>query len=153
MGISVGNGPRGRRKSLDADLNLVPYIDLLTCMIAFLLIAAVWTQLSRLQVQQRGQGEAGDETAPLQTRLAVLVHEQGFTLIVGSEQRPLPATPGHDTTALTGELRRFKVDHPDKLDVQILSDDAIKFETLVKVMDAALSAGFPSISLQDAAVP
>ena len=39
--------PSGKsgKKALDATINLVPFIDLLSCCIAFLLITAVWTEL------------------------------------------------------------------------------------------------------------
>ena len=57
MAVVIDGGGGDRKKPLHAELNLVPYIDLLTCMVAFLLITAVWTQLARLEVQQKGQGE------------------------------------------------------------------------------------------------
>ena len=57
MGVSVDTGGKGGKKSVNADLNLVPYIDLLTCMVAFLLITAVWSQLARLEAHQKGQGQ------------------------------------------------------------------------------------------------
>src|SRR2546426_11669284 len=57
---------KGGKKPLDAQINLVPFIDLLSCCISFLLITAVWTQLARMDVQQKGQGAAGstDEKPP-----------------------------------------------------------------------------------------
>ena len=45
---------KGGKKALDAELNLVPFIDLLSCCIAFLLITAVWTQIAGLQVASSG---------------------------------------------------------------------------------------------------
>src|SRR5271168_4330259 len=42
----------GRRKSLDAELNLVPFIDLLSMCICFLLMTAVWMEIGALQVKQ-----------------------------------------------------------------------------------------------------
>ena len=51
-----GGGGKRKKKSLDAVINVVPAIDLLSCCIAFLLFTAVWTQISRLQVQQLGTG-------------------------------------------------------------------------------------------------
>ena len=60
MAVSIDGGGGDRKKPLNADLNLVPYIDLLTCMVAFLLITAVWTQLARLKVGQRGPGTADE---------------------------------------------------------------------------------------------
>ena len=73
MAVSIDGGGGNRKKPLNAELNLVPYIDLLTCMVAFLLITAVWTQLARLKVDQRGEGtiEGGALNDPF--RVAVVV--------------------------------------------------------------------------------
>ena len=154
MSVSIegGGGGRGRRKDVDADLNLVPYIDLLTCMIAFLLITAVWTQLARLEVAQKGQGEASGTDEEAKTKIAVLVHATGFAVVVDREQRPVPLLRGaYDYQTLTKELKALKVTHPDKSDMQVLSEDQIQFDTLVQTMDVAMAAGFPAISLLDAA--
>jgi biopolymer transport protein ExbD len=151
MGISVENSGRGRRKSLNAELLLVPYIDLLTCMVAFLLITAVWTQLARLEVRQKGQAE--DETTERErpTKLAVLVHDEGFVIVADEDQQPVPRAAGaYDYGAVAGELKKIKALHPDKPDLQIVSQDAIPFDILVKTMDAAMSSGFPDLSLLDA---
>ena len=45
---------KGGKKALDAEINLVPFIDLLSCCISFLLITAVWTQIAGLQVASSG---------------------------------------------------------------------------------------------------
>ncbi len=149
MGVSVDNGPRSRRKSVNAELLLVPYIDLLTCMVAFLLITAVWTQLARLEVQQKGQGQA--EGIEDSRKLAVLVHADGFALVDGDTQKPIPQSHGeYDYAALASELKALKAKFPDQIDVQVISEDTIKFEILVKTMDAAMTSGFPNISLLDA---
>jgi biopolymer transport protein TolR len=43
MGVSLpGGGGGGRGKSQNFDLNLVPFIDLLSVLITFLLVTAVW---------------------------------------------------------------------------------------------------------------
>jgi len=150
MSVSVQAG-KGGKKSLNVDLNLVPYIDLLTCMVAFLLITAVWTQLSRLQAQQRGQGQAGEETPPeLQTKIVVVVGQEGFSLVVGQDQTPIPKKGSdYDFEKLAAELKKAKDTHPDKNDIQVASEDQIVFDTLIRTMDTALSARFPDISLID----
>ena len=58
MGASVGGAQSGRRKSLDAEVNLVPFIDLLSMCICFLLVTAVWIQIGSLQVKQSHGSEA-----------------------------------------------------------------------------------------------
>ena len=147
MAVVIDGAGGDRKKPLHAELNLVPYIDLLTCMVAFLLITAVWTQLARLEVQQRGQGDADARALVDETRIAVAVHGDGFNLIVKDEQKPMPL----DYARLEDELKAVKRLFPDKSDVQIISEDPIHFDTLVKTMDAVMSAGFPAVSLLDAA--
>ena len=140
-------GPRGRKKPMEEGLNLVPYIDLLTCMIAFLLITAVWTQVARLEVSG---GPQGDREVDLeQTSMTVMVATDGFNLLVGPDRQVFPRLPqGHDFAALAGALARVKSAHPDKDDAVVASEDRIDFGTLVATMDTVLAAGFPAVSLQ-----
>jgi len=152
MGVSVESGNKGGKKPLNADLNLVPYIDLLTCMVAFLLITAVWSQLARLEAHQKGQGQAGEDTPPEKVfKLVVLVNADGYNLVADQDQQPIPKRGDqYDVEKLGAELKKMKESHPDKNDIQVASEDAIKFETLVKTMDVALTARFMDISLIDA---
>jgi len=108
MAVSIDGGGGDRKKPLHAELNLVPYIDLLTCMVAFLLITAVWTQLARLRVDQHGQGP-GEEGVSDAFKIAVVVHDDGFNLIVGNDQKPLPTKAGElDYATLATELAAVK---------------------------------------------
>jgi len=152
MSVSVETGGKSGKKSVNADLNLVPYIDLLTCMVAFLLITAVWSQLARLEAHQKGQGQAGEDTPPEKVfKLVVLVNDSGFNLVADQDQQPIPKKGDvYDYEKLGDELKKIKETHADKTDIQVASDDSIKFEILVKTMDTALSARFPDISLIDA---
>lgn len=150
MSVSIGPG-KSNKKPLNAELNLVPYIDLLTCMVAFLLITAVWTQLARLSASQKGQGQAGEETPPeQQVNIVVVVNQEGFNLVVSQEQTPIPKKgEQYDFEKLGVELKKIKDAHPDKNDVKVASEDQIKFDTLVRTMDTALTSRFPDISLID----
>jgi biopolymer transport protein ExbD len=151
MGVSVDSGNKSGKKPLNADLNLVPYIDLLTCMVAFLLITAVWSQLARLNIHQKGQGQAGEDTPPEKVfKLIVLVNGDGFNLVAEQDQQPIPKKgESYDFEKLSDELKKIKDGHPDKTDIQVASEDTIKFETLIKTMDAAMTARFPDVSLID----
>src|SRR5512138_1771090 len=75
-------GGRRKKKSLDAVINVVPAIDLLSCCITFLLYTAVWTQISRLQVMQLGTG--APEPAATEQKPTLLVTlamgERGFNV-------------------------------------------------------------------------
>ncbi len=66
---SIGGGSgfgSGKKRSLDAEINLVPFIDLLSMCICFLLMTAVWTQLGSVQVKQ-ANGTDAVATAPQKT--------------------------------------------------------------------------------------
>src|SRR3954469_19154884 len=107
MGVSVDSGDKSGKKSVNADLNLVPYIDLLTCMVAFLLITAVWTQLARLEAHQKGQGQAGEQDQPpeKQLKVVVVVNKEGFNLVADTDQQPIPKNgTGYDYEKLGAEL-------------------------------------------------
>ena len=151
MSVNVESGNKTGKKSVNADLNLVPYIDLLTCMVAFLLITAVWSQLARLEAHQKGQGQAGEDTPPEKVfKLVVLVNDSGFNLVADQDQQPIPKKgDSYDYEKLGDELKKIKDTHADKTDIQVASDDSIHFEILVKTMDTALSSRFPDISLID----
>ena len=58
---SIDTGGRGK-KGLNAELNLVPFIDLLSMCICFLLMTAVWVQIGVLDVKQGiGTSKGGPE--------------------------------------------------------------------------------------------
>lgn len=61
VGGNAGGGS-SRRRSLDADINLVPFIDLLSMCICFLLMTAVWTQINTIPVKQSHGTEAAAPT-------------------------------------------------------------------------------------------
>jgi biopolymer transport protein TolR len=147
--MSVSIDPQGKpgRRSLTASLNLVPYIDLLTCMVAFLLITAVWTQLAQLKTSQRGPGTDGDQTPPA-TKIAVMVGTDGVNVVVNTDREVVPDKNGQvDWTALGGLLKKLKGQFPDLDDVQIASEDSVLFDRLTGVMDTTIAAGFPGVSV------
>ena len=49
-----------RGRSVDFELNLVPFIDLMSTCISFLLITAVWTQVSMIQIGSSIYGKKTD---------------------------------------------------------------------------------------------
>jgi biopolymer transport protein ExbD len=54
-GIDVGGGHGGRR-SLNMEIPLIPFIDFLLCLVAFLLVTAVWSQMARINADARVPG-------------------------------------------------------------------------------------------------
>lgn len=78
MAFISATEPPGKR-SVDRELPLVPFIDFLLCLVAFLLVCAAWTEHARLGA---GADVPGREELPatLQQTLHVSVQERGFEL-------------------------------------------------------------------------
>ena len=153
MGVSIQTGGKGNKKPLDAELNLVPFIDLLCCTISFLLITAVWTQLSRINVSQKGEAPMAEQTEPPppSIKITVVIDDTGYKLSTGQgDMVPIPKKDGtYDMGALREKLTDLKKSHPDKNDVHVASEDSVKYEYIVQAMDVCLDAKFQDIGLTD----
>ncbi len=142
----------GRKKNIE--LNLVPFIDLMSVLITFLLITAVWTQVSMIQIGSSLYGKKSD-TQPAPTPppnadvvLKVDVKEMGYVLTVGRQVISLPmVNEQFDEAGLVAQLQRVKQLYPEKVDAVVSVADAIPYEQLIKAMDNCLSAGFSAISV------
>ena len=145
---------KGGKKSLDASINLVPFIDLLSCCISFLLITAVWTQLARIDVTQKGGGAAGsseEKPQEKQVQLTLFIDKDGYTFAKSTgETVSIPLKNGEYDLGRLGEvLANAKREHPDKNDITIKSDDTVIYNKIIATMDVTLSSKFPDIGLAD----
>lgn len=149
-----GTGKR-KRKALDATINVVPAIDLLACCITFLLYTAVWTQISRLQVQQFGSGAPEPvQTEPQKTLIVTLaVGERGMNLSTSgglSVDIPPERIGGEvkqDYRALDERLKSLKSQHPDAAAVTVAAEDTVSYGDLVHVIDTCMGQGLVSVSV------
>ena len=76
---------KGGKKALDAEINLVPFIDLLSCCISFLLITAVWTQIAGLQVSSSGGPPEPQQKQEQTVDLKLLLTDKGYQLTMPVE--------------------------------------------------------------------
>jgi biopolymer transport protein TolR len=151
-----GGGKR-KKKALDANINVVPAIDLLSCCISFLLFTAVWTQISRLQVQQLGTGAPDPVQAePAQKALAVTlaIGERGMALAVGDATFDIPSlgrtsegVVSQDLKGLATRLKSVKSEYPDQANIIVSAEDTVPYGDLVHVIDACLAAGLIQVSV------
>ncbi len=152
-----GGSGKKKKRSLDAVINVVPAIDLLSCCISFLLFTAVWTQISRLQVQQLGTG--APEPPPTDAQKALLVTlamgERGFALSTSSGLSiDIPAlgrgAAGEirfDLKGLGEKLKQLKSDYPDASAVTVSAEDTVSYGDLVQTIDACVGAGLAAVSV------
>jgi biopolymer transport protein ExbD len=171
--IADSGGSRGK-KALDAELNLVPFIDLLCSLISFLLATAVWTQIARLELKQ-GNAAPPDPSQPppvdqKQADLRVEVHEKGFTIVENNKvEIPIACTTNqctkitteknkdgkdeemvassYDYVALADKLKEEKGKFTDQKSLVVVVADGIPYSEMVHVMDVALIVGLDGISV------
>lgn len=78
------------KKHLDFELNLIPFIDLLSTCICFLLLTAVWLNVGSMNVKQAVGGQPAAETAKKPT-LWVFLGEKGDITFEAKDAQKLPA--------------------------------------------------------------
>jgi biopolymer transport protein ExbD len=161
-GIDVGSG-HGSKRALNQELPLVPFIDFLLCLVAFLLVTAVWSQMARINVDAKVPG-IRDEPSSAATpekelhvemrgeRKFQLVWKEGSTVIntIDVERKPVNIGSEGDyrypalAERIAAEwksngVHRAPVDA--KLDRAVLhTDNTTPFSDLVAVIDAVHEA-------------
>jgi len=124
------------------EINLVPYMDIVTNIIIFLL-ASVFNQvpLGTINVSSPtfgGGGGEGTEEKPT-LNLTVTVGNSGFTLAGSGGVMPaIPKLPSgdYDYGALTAKLTEIKKEFSDETKATFNADAATPYETVVKTLDA-----------------
>ncbi len=146
------NGQGGRKSNVD--LNLVPFIDLMSVCIIFLLITAVWTQVSMIQlgssVYSKKTSEEPIVPPPFsEVVLRVDVLPEGFRLLVGTDLQSIPklSDGSYNKDELVARLEKVKGRYPDKVDGVASVRDNVYYKHLVEAMDSFLIAGFPQVSI------
>jgi biopolymer transport protein ExbD len=151
--ISTGEGKSGRR-ALDHSLPLIPIIDFMICLIAFLIVTAVWTQASRIEATGRAPG--GDPGPPPNAvkELHVVASnerfelrwQQGATVLETRQVARTPVSVGEEqrypalTQAITEEWQA-QGQHRDPSDRQldhavIHVPNHVAFDEIVAVLDS-----------------
>src|ERR1700712_3030388 len=73
MGAALGTGDK---KSVNVELNIVPFIDLMSCLTAFLLVAAVWVNLAQVKVHEGGRSRDAVGSDTQDPELSVLIEKE-----------------------------------------------------------------------------
>ena len=160
---------RRRAVSFDTDLmhvlNLTPLMDIFTVLVVFLLITAVFTSITimELSVPTNAGGSASNRP---NFAIEVIVRKAGLQIANGSSvEAAIPKKEDkYDIELLSKMLLRLKAKYPEKEDATILMEPDIKYDYLIEIMDAVRGAEvrpegsnevkktvlFPTISIGDA---
>lgn len=145
---SAGPTAAGSKRPMDAEFNLVPFIDLLTCCICFLLVSAVWTQVSKIDVKPKPNIAGEDQALEAQVSLTVHIHSGGYYFLVnGAVLEFKKVGDAYPVKDLDGKLKKTRNEHPDVTAVTVMADDSVRYKELVQVMDTCLKHAFDDISV------
>src|SRR5499426_4376456 len=80
MGAAVG---AEGKKSVNIELNIVPFIDLMSCLTAFLLVTAVWVNIAQINIQPKGKSRDQAQVQQDDERVILSVLVQSDRIWVG----------------------------------------------------------------------
>ena len=159
MGASVGTDDK---KSVNVELNIVPFIDLMSCLTAFLLVTAVWVNIAQINIQPKGKTRDNGNPEPEEiVRLSVLV--QADRIWVGlsrvNEFQEIPKLPDgnqdwakYETTLKDKKASAFFQERSDlEIAGESTSQSQVKYQDIIKAMDLAVKVGFIDVGLSDPA--
>lgn len=145
------------------EMNITAFMNLMVILVPFLLITAVFTRMTILELHLPASSSGPANTQQLQLEVII----RGDAIEIGERSRGVirriaKTEKGHDTKTLSQVLQQVKSKFPDKTSATILSEASTSYETMVRVMDAvrvysvATAGGvtqyelFPDISIGDA---
>jgi len=158
-----------RKEELDTDimelLNLTPMMDVFTVLVVFLLITAVFTSITVMELSVPTSAGGSASNKPNFT-IEVIVRKAGLEIANGaSVEAAIPKIDDkYDLKKLSEMLLRLKAQFPQKEDATVLMEPKVEYDYLIQVMDAVRGAEvrakgskevekivlFPKISIGDA---
>lgn len=158
---------RGRSRSKETpELNVTAYMNLMVVLVPFLLVMAVFSRVSILELNFPAGGPAQQEQNKEAQDLEVIVYKNFIS--VGTRQggeikRFVSGKTGYDLEGVSKLLLQIKRRMPDKEDVTLLLRPDVNYNSLVMVMDTVREVRigdakgkvesyylFPQISIGDA---
>ena len=159
----------GRHHSDDAaELNITAFMNLMVILVPFLLITAVFSRMTILELNLPGSSTEPAEPQDQMFQLEIIIRQDKIE--VGDRNQgllgiyPNSEEGEYDYDALSGKLSELKNRYPGKTEASILLESDIAYDTLVQVMDRVRieeevkglsivrSDLFPDISIGDAPV-
>ncbi len=139
---SIGVGGGSGKRPVDHEIPLVPFIDLLLCCIMFLLITAVWSQMSALGATlPDATSQAAPPSVDAEPPVVIRVMAEGVR-VATSDGVSLDA---RDVAALRDAVRALS---PDRA-VLLSADDGVTYARLIDTMDVLAAEGLRHVSVGD----
>ena len=130
------NFQRGRGSD-EPEINLIPLIDVLLVIIIFLMLTTTYAKFSGLEINLPTADTSKQAEQPNEVNVAVMANGQVLV-----NKAPLAAA---DVNSISEALRRAAGEAKDPV-IVINADAKATHQSVVDIMQAAQSAGYPRIS-------
>jgi len=153
MGATVGTEGSG----VDIEVNVVPFIDLMSCLTAFLLVSAVWSHYAQINIRPKGlskqQSEQVDEDVKVNAGVLLTQNEVWVGLSTGDRTQISNTADGYDWESLDEILKTYKElpQFDDRYEIEIGAEDDVNYQSIINAMDTALATGFIDLGYVDPA--
>ncbi|MEZ4326576.1 MAG: biopolymer transporter ExbD [Polyangiales bacterium] len=138
--ISTGS-ENGGRKSVDSDIPLVPFIDLLLCCVMFLLVTAVWNKLAAVETSTPDLSPRSDQPSDTPRDAPPVLLELSSRDVRVVFPDGTSARVAHAELAPTlSALDAAEV-------IEMLPDDDVSHATVVEVLSTLRGAGHSRVRL------
>jgi biopolymer transport protein ExbD len=133
------------------ELLLVPMIDVFTVLVTFLLMTAVFSRITILELDLPSSQSA--QAVQPSFRLEVIIRKEGLELTNGTTMiAAIPKVNGeYDLKTLSQLALSLKQDYPDADDASVLPEPDILYDNLIQVMDAIRST--EALEAADSRIP
>lgn len=142
------------------DLDITAFLNLMVVLVPFLLVSAVFSRITILELNMPAGGAGGAADTPQEVSVEVVIRQQVIEISDGRKviirfpkiDNPDPKAVAedakiYDLIKLTNYLLQIKANYPDKTDATILMEPDIEYQHLVSVMDATRSVEIPENGL------
>ena len=131
------------------ELNLTPYIDLMSTLIVFLLMTVVWNQIAVLSTDGT-VSSASDTAADAKDKvhLAVTIMP-GYTELAENQTfTRIPHADGKiDRLKFAEILKQWKTKYPTRTDVVLNTENSVSYRMLVSAFDVLVGENFPDVGV------
>lgn len=151
--MAGGGGGGNDKRSANAEINLVPYIDLLSTLICFLLITAVWQQVSVITTNSTTTPPSEDSfnpnpIDPNKIDLSLKIFDNRVELAAGKDIKTVNSTVGQiDKKTIKTILKEWKKQYPDKQDITINSESQVPYKLLIQAMDVLIEENYLGLAI------
>ncbi len=147
------------------ELNITAFLNLMVILVPFLLITAVFSRLTVLELNLPALDAKGEDSAKVKLQLELVIRKGSFDIQdanIGLIKKIERSEKDNQWKQFTDAMVAIKTRFPDETSISLLLEPQVDYKTMIKVMDKVRSAQvvaafdvetvvlFPDISIGDA---